>query len=266
MTMTASLVPPRVRDSFTGELIEPGDARYDGARRVYNGLIDKHPALVARCASTADVIDALGLARDRDLPIAVRGGGHNVAGKATIDDGVVIDVAPMKGVHVAASAGIAYAQAGLTWREYDRATAVHGVASTGGVMSTTGIAGLTLGGGFGHLAPSQGLSCDTVQGVEVVLATGEVVTAAADSHPDLYWALRGGGGNFGIATSFQYRVTPTTTVLGGIVAYGHDRATETISGFAEVCSTASDDYSVQCGLVHVPDGSGAKITALPLCH
>jgi FAD/FMN-containing dehydrogenase len=264
--MAAGLVPNSMRDSFTGALIEPGDVRYDDARRVHNGLIDKRPALVASCASTADVVDALRLARDRDLPIAVRGGGHNVAGKATIDDGVLIDVGPMKGVHVDARAGLSRAQSGLTWREYDRATGVYGVASTGGTISTTGIAGLTLGGGVGHLTPSQGLSCDAVEAVEVVLATGEVIRASADSHPDLYWALRGGGGNFGIATSFEYRVAPMTTVFGGIVAYPYDRAAETMSRFRNVCATSSDDYSVICGLVHAPDGSGAKITALPMCH
>src|SRR5262249_17749387 len=138
--MAAGLVSDSVRDLFTGALIERGDARYDDARRVHNGLIDKRPALVARCASTADVVDALHIARDRDLPIAVRGGGHNVAGKATIDDGVLIDVGPMKGVFVDPRARLATAQAGLTWREYDRATAVYGMASPGGTVSTTGIA------------------------------------------------------------------------------------------------------------------------------
>ncbi len=264
--MAAGLVPDGMRDSFTGALIEPGDVRYDDARRVHNGLIDKRPALVARCASTADVVDALRIARDRDLPIAVRGGGHNVAGKATIDDGVLIDVGPMKGVTVDPRARLSTAQAGLTWREYDRATAVYGMASPGGTVSTTGIAGLTLGGGVGYLAPSQGLSCDVLEAVEVVLATGEVVRADANSHPDLYWALRGGGGNFGIATSFQYRVAPMTTVLGGIVAYGYDNAAETISGFGNVCGGASDDYGLQCGLVHAPDGSGTKIAAILQCH
>jgi FAD/FMN-containing dehydrogenase len=264
--MTASMVPDGMRDSFTGALIEPGDVRYDEARRVHNGLIDKRPALVACCASTADVVDALRVARERDLPIAVRGGGHTVAGKATIDDGGVIDVGPMMGAHVDPGAGLANAQAGLRWREYDRATAVYGVASTGGTVSTTGIAGLTLGGGVGYLAPSQGLSCDVVDAVEVVLATGDVVSATADSHPDLYWALRGGGGNFGIATSFRYRVTPTTNVLGGIVAYDYGRAANTLTEFADICAGASDDFAVVCGLLHAPDGSGVKLTALPMCH
>ena len=264
--MAASLIPHSMRDAFTGALIEPDDARYDDARRVHNGLIDKRPALVAQCASTADVVDALRLARDHDLPIAVRGGGHNVAGKATIDDGVLIDVGPMKGVWVDPRAALATAQAGLTWGEYDRATAVYGMASPGGTVSTTGIAGLTLGGGVGYLAPSHGLTCDVVESMDVVLANGEVVRADAESHPDLYWALRGGGGNFGIATSFQYRVTPISTVLGGIVAYGHESARETIGGFAQVCASASDDYGIQCGLVHSPDGSGAKITAVLQCH
>jgi len=183
-----------IRAGFRGKLISPGDGDYDSARSLWNGMIDRHPALIAQCAATSDVVKAVRLARDEGLPLAVRGGGHNVAGNAVCDDGVVVDLRPMKGCEVDVPARVARAEAGLTWGEYDPGTQAHGLASPGGAISTTGIAGLTLGGGFGWLSRSYGLVCDNLLSAEVVSAGGEVLTASADEHPDLYWAIRGGGG------------------------------------------------------------------------
>jgi len=202
-TAVADLTP-----TFTGELLKPGDTGYEEARRVHNGLIDKRPALIARCRGTADVADAVKLPRTLNLEVAIRGGGHNVAGRATIDNGLMIDLAPMKGIHVDPRAKIARAQGGVLWKEDNRETQVHGLATTGGVVGTTGIAGLTLGGGLGWLMPKHGLALDHLRSVELVMADGSVRRASADEHPDLFWAVRGGGGNFGIATSFEFE-TPS---------------------------------------------------------
>jgi len=193
---------------FAGRLIQPSDAEYDDARRIHNGLIDKRPAIIARCAGVADVADAVKLARTLKLDVAVRGGGHNVAGRATIDDGLMIDLSTMKGIHVDAKARTARAQGGVLWKEFNRETQVYGLATTGGVVGTTGIAGLTLGGGLGWLMPKYGLALDNLRSAEMVLADGSVRRASADENPDLFWAIRGGGGNFGIAASFDFTVHP----------------------------------------------------------
>src|SRR6059036_3589591 len=194
--------------TFTGQLLRPGDAGYDDARKVHNGLIDKRPALIARCRGLADIADAVKMARDRKLEVAVRGGGHNVAGRATIDGGLMIDLSLMKGIHVDPKARTARAQGGVTWAEFNRETQLHGLAATGGVVSSTGIAGLTLGGGVGWLMGKYGLALDNLRSVELVTAEGEVLRTSEDERPDLFWAVRGGGGNFGIATSFEYQLHP----------------------------------------------------------
>jgi hypothetical protein len=191
----AVAVPDELRVSFSGSLIQSGGDGYDDARHVHNGLIDKRPALIARCLTTADVVDAVNLARERELEVAVRGGGHKVAGKAVTDGGLMIDLAPMKGIHVDPQTRTVRAQPGLTWREFNRAAAIHGLATTGGVVSTTGIAGLTLGGGLGYLMGAYGLAADTLLSAEVVTAEGRVLTASADENEDLFWGVRGGGGN-----------------------------------------------------------------------
>src|SRR6266581_3334775 len=193
---------------FSGALLQPGAAGYEDARKVHNGLVDKRPALIARCRGTADVVDAVALARETGLEISVRGGGHNVAGRAVTDGGLMIDLAEMKGIHVDPAAPAVRAQGGVTWGEFNRETALHGLAVTGGQISTTGIAGLTLGGGLGWLIGTQGLAADNLNSVELVTAEGEVLSVRADSHPDLFWALHGGGGNFGVAISFEYRLHP----------------------------------------------------------
>ena len=187
--------------SFTGQLLRPTDDSYDDRRRVHNGLIDKRPAIIASCQGVADIVDAVQLARTLGLEVAVRGGGHNVAGRAAVDQGLMIDLSPMKGIHVDAPARTVRAQGGVVWRELNRETQLHALATTGGVVGSTGIAGLTLGGGVGWLMPKYGLALDNLRAVEMVTADGRVVRANAEENADLFWAIRGGGGNFGIAAS-----------------------------------------------------------------
>ncbi len=209
--MSVASAMEQLAPTFTGQLLQPSDPGYDEARRVHNGLIDKRPAIIARCRGTADVADAVKLARTLNLEIAVRGGGHNVAGRGTIDGGLMIDLAPMKGIHVDAARRTARAQGGVLWKEFNRETQLHGLATTGGVVGTTGIAGLTLGGGLGWLMPKYGLALDNLRSAEMVMADGSVRRAAADENPDLFWAIRGGGGNFGIAASLEYALHPVGT-------------------------------------------------------
>ena len=201
--------------SFTGQLLRPTDHGYDDVRRVHNGLIDKRPAIVARCLGVADVADAVQLARTLGLEVSVRGGGHNVAGRATIDQGLMIDLSPMKGIHVDPRARTVRAQGGVLWRELNRETQLHGLATTGGVVGSTGIAGLTLGGGLGWLMPKYGLALDNLLAADMVMADGSVVRASAGENPDLFWAIRGGGGNFGIAASLEYALHPVGPIDHG---------------------------------------------------
>ena len=252
---------------FTGRLLQPSDAGYDESRRVHNGLIDKRPALIARCHGTADVADAVKLARSMALEIAVRGGGHNVGGRGTIDGGLMIDLSPMKGIHVDPSKRTARAQGGVLWKEFNRETQVHGLATTGGVVGTTGIGGLTLGGGLGWLMPKYGLALDNLRSAEMVLADGSVVRAAADENPDLFWAIRGGGGNFGIAASLEYALHPVgPTIAGGLVAHPVQKAREVFRFFRETCASLPDEMMMVAGLVTAPDGSGNKLAAMLATH
>ncbi len=253
--------------TFGGQLLQPNDAGYDDARRVHNGLIDKRPTLIARCRGVADIVEAIGLARKLDLEVAVRGGGHNVAGRATIDDGLMIDLAPMKGILVNPRARTARAQGGVTWGEFNRETQVHGLATTGGVVSTTGIAGLTLGGGLGWLMGRYGLALDNLVSAELVTAEGKVVTASVDENPDLFWAVRGGGGNFGVAASLEYRLHPVgPTIVGGLIAYPFEQAREVLRFFRTITESAPDDMMAVAGLIHAPDGSGTKLAAMVVAH
>ena len=194
-------------ETFLGQVILPGAPTYDEVRRVHNGLVDRRPAVIARCRGMADIVDALRFARSQGLEISVRGGGHNIAGRAVVDGGSMIDLSLMKSVHVNAAARTAIVEGGVLWKELNRETQLHGLATTGGVVGTTGVAGLTLGGGFGWLMPKYGLALDNLLAVNLVLADGTLVRASADEHPDLFWAVRGGGGNFGIAASFEFRLT-----------------------------------------------------------
>ncbi len=252
--------------TFSGVLVLPGGAEYEEARRVHNGLIDKRPALIARCRGTADIVDALGFARESGLEISVHGGGHNVAGRAVTEGGVMVDLSLMKGIHVNPTARTVRAQGGVTWREFNRETAVHGLATTGGVISTTGIAGLTLGGGLGWLMGKHGLSVDNLLSIELVTAAGEILTVTAAEHPDLFWALRGGGGNFGVASSFEFRLHPLRQVLGGLVAHPFAAAKEILRFYRDFAASVSDELTVFPALVHAPDGSGVPLAAFIICH
>jgi len=252
--------------TFAGELLQSLDPGYDDARRVHNGLIDKRPKIIARCRGTADVAEAVKLARTLNLEIAVRGGGHNVGGRATIDDGLMIDLAPMKGIHVDAAKRTARAQGGVLWKEFNRETQLHGLATTGGVVGTTGIAGLTLGGGLGWLMPKYGLALDNLKSAEMVMADGSVCRAAADENPDLFWAIRGGGGNFGIAASLEYHLHPVgPTIAGGLVAHPLPNAREVLKFFRETCATLPDEMMMAAGLLTAPDGS-AKLVGMLAAH
>ena len=205
-------------DGFQGELVTADDADYETARAVWNGNVDRRPRVIARCSGTADVTAAVRFARERDLEIAVRGGGHNVAGTAVCDDGMVIDLSMMRAVWVDPVEHIARVQGGALWGDVDHETQAHGLATTGGIVGHTGVAGLTLGGGLGYLMRACGLAADNLLAADLVTADGNVVRASTNDHPDLFWALRGGGGNFGVVTSFRFALRPIgPTVIAGPV-------------------------------------------------
>ncbi|MDF2763842.1 MAG: FAD-binding oxidoreductase [Rhodospirillales bacterium] len=253
--------------SFSGQLLRPGDPGYEEARKVHNGLVDKRPALIARCAGVADIADAVRLGQELNLEVAVRGGGHNVTGRATTEGGLMIDLAGMKGIHVDPRTRTARAQGGVTWAEYNRETQLHGLATTGGAVSSTGIAGLTLGGGLGWLMGRHGLALDNLRSVEIVTADGEARTASADENPDLFWAVRGGGGNFGVVASFEYKLSPIgPMVTGGLVAHPFDQARDMLRFYRDATAAAPDDLTIFAGLIHAPDGSGVKLAAMVACH
>ncbi|HSP74067.1 MAG TPA: FAD-binding oxidoreductase [Gaiellaceae bacterium] len=269
MATTAGMAAERLeelRASFSGTVLEPTDAGYEEARRVHNGLIDRRPALIARCRNTADVADAVRFARQQRLDICVRGGAHNVAGRAVVDGALMVDLSQMKGIHVDPARMTVRAQGGVLWHELNREAAVHGLATTGGAISTTGIAGLTLGGGLGWLMAKYGLAADNVLAVELVTADGRILDVNEQSDPELFWALRGGGGNFGIAASIEYRLHPLGTVTGGLIAHPVDAAPELLRFYRDAVAGASDDLTVFAGLVHAPDGSGTKLAALVVFH
>lgn len=250
----------------SGSVLGPQDAGYDSARAVHNGLIDRRPALIVRCRTACDVAAALDLARRAGLEVSIRGGGHNVAGRAVTDGGVMIDLAEMKGIAIDPDEATATAEGGVIWGELNDAAAEHGLAVTGGAVSGTGIAGYTLGGGLGWLMANYGLAADNLLAVELVTAEGDVLQVNAASHADLFWALRGGGGNFGVATSFTYRLHPVQTIVGGLIAHPIDAAPELLRFYREAVADVSDDLTVFAGLVHAPDGSGTKLSAMVVFH
>ena len=253
--------------SFTGQLLQPADARYDDCRRVHNGLIVRRPAAIARCRGIADIVDAVKLARRLDLDVAVRGGGHSVAGHGTIDNGLLIDLSPMKGIHVDVLARTARAQGGVLWRELNRETQFHGLATTGGVVGSTGIAGLTLGGGVGWLMPKYGLALDNLRAADLVMADGRVLRASADENADLFWAIRGGGGNFGIAASLEYTLHPVGPIItGGVVAHPLSRARDVLKFFRDTCAHLPDEMMLIAGLQTAPDASNAKLVGVLAAH
>jgi FAD/FMN-containing dehydrogenase len=253
--------------TFSGQLLLPTDPAYDQRRKVHNGLIDKRPAAIASCRGVADIVDAVRLARTLGLEVSVRGGGHNVAGRATIDGGLMIDLSPMKGVHVDARARAVRAQGGVLWNELNRETQLHGLATTGGVVGTTGIAGLTLGGGLGWLMPKYGLALDNLRSAELVLADGSVLRVSADENPDLFWAIRGGGGNFGIAASLEYQLHKVGPMItGGVVVHPMPRALDALRFFRDQCNSLPDEAMLVAALQTAPDGSNAKIAAIVGAH
>src|SRR5438128_2188141 len=214
---------------FRGQLLRPGDDAYDGARKIWNGMFDRRPALIARCAGTADVVSAVNFARDQGLQVAVRGGGHSFPGHSVSDGGLVIDLSPMKGIRVDPAARSVRAQAGAKWIDFDHETQVFGLATTGGTASDTGIAGLTVGGGLGWLSGKYGLTIDNLVSADVVTADGRFLTASATKNQDLFWGLRGGSGNLGVVTSFEYRLHAVgPTILGGMALYPLGKAKEVL--------------------------------------
>ena len=263
-----------LRSVFRGELLRPDTAGFDSARRVWNGMVDRRPALIARCAGVADVQAALGFAREHDLVLAVRGGGHNVAGNAVCDDGLVLDLSSLKGIQVDPGRRWARAEPGVVLGELDRRTQAFGLATPTGNVSMTGIAGLTLGGGLGWIARKHGAGCDNLTSADVVTADGELIKASGDENVDLFWGLRGGGGNFGVVTSFEYRLHPVgPEVLAGAVVHSFDRAREVLRFFAEFVAAAPDDLSVTASIFTAAPGSplpaelyGQTVLALALCY
>jgi FAD/FMN-containing dehydrogenase len=254
----------QLRTACRGAVIRAGDAGYDSARRIWNASIDRHPGLIVRCSGLADVIAAVKFAREHRLLVAIRGGGHNVGGRALCDGGLVIDLSQMKGIHVDPQTRRVRVQPGVTLGELDRETHVHGLAVPAGVVSKTGIAGLTLGGGVGWLVRHYGLTVDNVLSFEVVTADGEVRTASAEEHPDLFWGLRGGGGNFGVVTSFEYRAHPVSVVLGGMVLYPRSHATDVLKFYRDFTAAAPDELVTYAGLLSTPDGT--PVAAIIVCH
>jgi FAD/FMN-containing dehydrogenase len=235
-------------ERLIGHVIAPDQPDYDSGRRVWNGMIDKRPVAIARCADETDVAEAIRFATEYDLPLAVCGGGHNVAGTAIVDRGVVIDLSAMRGVHMHAG-GTVHVQGGATWADVDRATAPLGLATPGGVVSETGVAGLALSGGVSHQRRRDGMTIDNLVAAEVVLADGRLVRASADEHPDLYWALRGGGGNFGVVTSFEFRLHELGPEVFGLnVAYPLEDADRVLTGWRDAVADAPDELST-AGLI-----------------
>ncbi len=264
----------QLENALDGRLLQPGDDEYDEARTIWNAMIDRHPAAIARCATTADVQLSIEFARRHDLLVSIRGGGHNIAGNAVCDRGLMIDLSQLRWVEVDPEARIARVGPGATLGDVDAATQGHGLATPTGINSTTGIAGLTLGGGFGWLSRQHGLTCDNLIGADVVLADGSLVHASDDEHPDLFWALRGGGGNFGVVTAFEYRLHRVgPEVYSGLVVYPLDRAVGVMRRYREFVATLGDDTAVWAVLRKAPplpflpdEVHGTGILALAVFH
>ncbi len=256
-----------LRPAFSGQLLQPSDAGYDAARAVHNGLVNKRPAVIARAHGTADIADAVRLGRSLGLEIAVRGGGHNVAGRGTTEGGLLIDLSLMRSVQVDVKRGVARAEGGALWKEFNRETQAFNLATTGGVVGSTGIGGLTLGGGLGWLMSKYGMALDNLRSVDLVLADGTPVRASAEDHADLFWAVRGGGGNFGVASSFEFQLHPLgPMVVGGLIAWPGDQARDVLRLFRDLTATVSDDMMLVAALATAPDGSGHRIAAIGAAH
>jgi FAD/FMN-containing dehydrogenase len=262
--MTNNTVWQKLQGDLRGELLTPEHSGYDAARRVFNAMIDKRPAAIARCTGAADVLACVRFAREHDLLVSVRGGGHSLAGKAVCDDGLVIDLSGMKGIRVDPVGRVARAQPGLILREFDREAQAFGLATTLGTVSMTGIAGLTLGGGLGWLMGKFGLACDNVLSLDVVTADARLLTVSAEQHSDLYWGMRGAGPNFGVATSFEYRLYPLGPVLAGVVAFRPDEGERILKTYRDFCRSVPDDLTTGAGFLTLPDGT--RVLVFPACY
>jgi FAD/FMN-containing dehydrogenase len=262
-----------LRSRLSGEVVGPDDPAYDEARRVWNGMIDRRPLAIAGCRTAGDVALSIKVAREHGLRVAVRGGAHNVAGNATCDGGLVIDLSAMKSIAIDEARGTARAEAGLLWGEFDSATAEHGLATTGGLVSTTGIAGFTLGGGLGWLMRKHGLACDNLLGADVITANGESLRVSSSEHPELLWGLRGGGGNFGVATSFEYQLHPVSMVTGGMALHTLEQAPAALRFLREFAGAAPDELTSFGAFITAPpmpmipaELQGRIVLALVVCH
>jgi FAD/FMN-containing dehydrogenase len=262
-----------LRGKLTGTVITPADEAYDAARSVWNGMIDRRPSLIVRCETSEDVVASVNFAHEHDLLLAVRGGAHNVAGNATCDDGMVIDLSAMKRVTVDTATCTARAQGGCTWADFDQATHPYRLATTGGLVSTTGIAGFTLGGGIGWLMRKYGLTCDNLRGADLVLADGRQIIVSEADNPELLWGLRGGGGNFGVVTTFDYQLHPVSEVLGGLVLHPASRTADVMHFFRDFVSTAPDELTCLAAFITAPpapfvpaDLQGQPAIAIAVCY
>jgi FAD/FMN-containing dehydrogenase len=263
-----------LRDGFSGELLVPAQPGYDEARRVFNAMIDRRPAVIARCADTADVAAAVDMARELGLVVAVRCGGHSVAGLGTCDDGMLIDLGGLKSIAVDPETRTASAGGGVLWGEFDAATQAHGLHAPGGRVTTTGLGGFTTGGGYGWTSSRHGLACDNLISVEVVLADGSVVRASEQEHAELFWGIRGGGGNFGIVTEFEFRLHPLgPIVLAGLALFAIERAPEVLRGWRDWADSAPDELSTGCVVLTAPpepfvppELQGQRVLGIPVLY
>ena len=256
--------PDELQTAMKGILLVNGDVAYDDVRKIWNGMIDRKPAFIARCMDTADIQEAVKFARKYNLLISVRGAGHNVSGNAVCDDGIMIDLSLMKAIKVDPVEKYALVEMGATWGDLDNTTQPFGLATTGGVISTTGVAGLTLGGGVGWLVRKYGLSCDNLLEAEVVTADGNIVKASLSENADLLWGLRGGGGNFGIVSSMKLRLHDVGLVLGGMILYERKKAKDVIRFYREFVKTAPNELTLYCALLTSPDG--IPVVAMAVCY
>ena len=264
---------PEFSASLRGRIVQPDDADYDASRKVYNGMIDRHPRLIVYCRDVADVMTCVNFAREQSLLLAVRGGGHNGGGLGTCDEGLVIDLSGLKGIRVDVKANTVRVEGGCTWGDVDHATHAFGLATPSGIIGTTGVGGLTLGGGLGHLTRKCGLAVDNLLEADVVLADGTLVTASAEQHPELYWALRGGGGNFGVVTSFLFRAHAVSTVVAGPTFWSLEQAGDVMRWYREFILSAPEDLNGFFAYLTVPAADpfpkelqGKKVCGVVWCY
>ena len=253
-----------LKEGLRGQLLRPDDDGYDAARQVWNAMIDRRPGLIVRCVGPADAMAAVAFAREHDLLLSVKSGGHNVAGNAVCDGGLMVDLSLMKGVQINPSTMTARVEPGVLWEEFDAEAGAFGLATVGGVVGSTGVAGLTLGGGQGWLSGKHGLTIDNLLSVDLVTADGQLLTASAEQHPDLFWAMRGAGANFGIATSFEYRLHHVPAVLGGMVIHALDRGRDVLRFYREFAASQPDELTTYAAVLTGPGGE--VVVALVACY